>query len=150
MCQTAQVEACRCFIGNGTWKMEFDISATLCAYKTLEKIPVSSLWRLMLSASPIVWGLPWRGSVMPKPRHTKENGAVAPNLDMLPDVEVKKNTSVVPTFIGWVLKWIGCHAFHSTLRQIETGRRGNKRSNNFQRGQMLMAMVKLLRWTAKS
>ena len=42
----------------------------------------------VLSVRPFVWGLAWRGSVMPKPSLTKENTNI---LDVLPDVSVKKS-----------------------------------------------------------
>lgn len=57
---------------------------------------------------------------MPKPRLTKENGALVPNLDLLPDVLVKKRR-----LAGYLSQSIAM-LFIRTLRQTETGQGSNE------------------------
>ncbi len=67
---------------------------------------------LVLSVRPFVRGLPWRGSVMPLPRLTKENGAPAPNLTVLADVLVKKSLLLSPSYwLGIRVNRLSCFSF---------------------------------------
>lgn len=59
---------------------------------------------------------------MPKPRLTKENGTLVPNLDLLPDVLVKKRRLLSPGYLSQSIAML----FIRTLRQTETGQGSNE------------------------
>lgn len=102
----------RCFTGKSILKMQLEKKTSSCTFDTLLRILQCIQPCLVLSMRPFVWGLPWRGSVMPKPRLTKENGALVPNLDLLPDVLVKKRRLLSPSF--WLAIWVNrlpCFSF---------------------------------------
>lgn len=78
--------------------MQLEKKTSSCTFDTLLRILQCIQPCLVLSMRPFVWGLPWRRSVMPKPRLTKENGALVLNLDLLPDVLVRKRRLLSPSF----------------------------------------------------
>lgn len=63
---------------------------------------------------------------MPKPRLTKENGALVLNLDLLPDCFGEEKTPVVPIFLAGYLSQSIAMLFIRTLRQTETGQGSNE------------------------